>query len=176
MKKNLMSVLIMALVFVNVVLSAIIMITLVPATKQSNELITKVCSAIDLELESGKVYNVSSIPVDQLEVVSLNGGEAMTFNLKDDADGTAHFAVAEVSLSLNTQDDDYAEKSTQISGETGKEALIKEIVADTLLTYTYAEVKTKDGQEELKDEILEKVQELFDSDFIIAVNISANYQ
>ena len=175
MKKNLMSVLILALVFVNVVLSAIIMITLVPSTKQSNELIAKVCSAIDLELESGKVYNVSSVPVDQLEVVKLNGGETMTFNLKDSADGTAHFVVADVSLSMNTQDDDYAALSPQVI-EGSKEALIKEIVADTFLTYTYDDVKTKDGQEELKDEILEKVQELFDSDFIIAVNISANYQ
>lgn len=173
MKKNLMSVLILALVFVNVVLSAIIMITLVPSTKQSNELITKVCSAIDLELESGKVYNVSSVPVDQLEVVKLNGGETMTFNLKDSADGTAHFVVADVSLSLNTQDDDYAALQPQVEG---KEALIKEIVADTFLTYTYEDVKTKDGQEELKDELLDKVQELFDSDFVIAVNLSANYQ
>ena len=99
----------------------------------------------------------------------------MTFNLKDDADGTAHFVVAEVSLSLNTQDDDYATLSPQVLEGT-KEALIKEIVADTFLTYSYSDVKTKDGQEELKDELLEKVQELFDSDFIIAVNISANYQ
>ena len=68
MKKNLMSVLIMALVFVNVVLSAVIMITLVPAAKQSNELITKVSSAIELELEGGKVYNANTIPVDNTSV------------------------------------------------------------------------------------------------------------
>lgn len=173
MKKNLMSVLIMALVFVNVVLSAIIMITLVPTAKKSNELITKVCSAIDLELESGKVYNVSSIPADQIKVEQLNGGEAITFNLKDDASGNAHFAVAEVSLSLNMQDDDYADKQPLIAD---REALIKEIISDTFLTYTYEDVKSKDGQEKLKDELLEKTQELFDSDFIIAVNITAQYQ
>ena len=73
MKKNLMTVLIMALVFVNVVLSAVIMITLVPAAKKTNELVATVCSAVELELKSGKTYNVSTIPIEQTELVNLTG-------------------------------------------------------------------------------------------------------
>lgn len=171
MKKNLMSVLIMALVFVNVVLSAIIMITLVPATKQSNKLITDVCSAIDLELESGKVYNVSTVPIDQIETFSLNGGEPMTCNLKDSTDGELHFAAGEVSISMNKEDDDYATLQPLVATQ---ENLIKEIVSDTFGEYTYEEARA--DIDAIKEEMLEKVQELFDSDFIIAVNINANYQ
>lgn len=174
MKKNLMTVLIMALVFVNVALSAIIMITLVPATKKSNELITKVCTAIDLELESGKVFNPNTIPVEQTEVISLTNNEAMTFNLMDDAQGKSHYVVAKVSITLNKEDSDYAEKSQLIPG---REDLLQEIVTNTFMKYHYSEIRTTDGQDKVRSEMLEQIQDLFDSDFIIAVNISnANYQ
>ena len=50
MKKNLMTVLVLALVLVNLVLTAILTISILPETKKANELITQVCNAIDLEL------------------------------------------------------------------------------------------------------------------------------
>lgn len=174
MKKNLMSVLIMALVFVNVVLSAVIMITLVPATKQSNELVTKVCNAIDLELESGKVYNANTIPVDQLDIVKITGEDTVTFNLRNTpGDKDMHYAVASVSISLNKQDDDYSKLQPQIEG---KVDLLKEIVMKTFMKYTYEEVITSDGQDKVREDMLEQMQDLFDSDFIVAVTINGNYQ
>ncbi len=174
MKKNLMSVLIMALVFVNVVLSAVIMITLVPAAKQSNELISQVCSAIDLELDSGKVYNMSEVPIEQLDVVNLTGEDVATFTLKDSADGKPHYAIMNVSISFNKEDSDYADKKALVEG---REALLQEIISSTFLNYTFEEVKTADGQEKIRDEMLEKIQELFDTDCIVAVNFSnPNYQ
>ena len=69
MKKNLMSVLILALVVANLILTAILMISVVPQTKKANELINKVCSAIDLELEGGKENSSIDIPMEQVETV-----------------------------------------------------------------------------------------------------------
>ena len=69
MKKNLMSVLILALVVANLVLTAILMISVVPQTKKANQLITKVCSAIDLELEGGKDNSSINIPMERLETI-----------------------------------------------------------------------------------------------------------
>ncbi len=55
--------------------------------------------------------------------------------------------------------------------------MLKEIVSNTFLKYTYEEVRTEDGQKEVRDDMLEQMQELFDSDFIVAVNFSeTNYQ
>ncbi len=175
MKKNLMSVLIMALVFINVVLSAVIMMTLVPSAKQSNKLIQEVCNAIELELNSGKVYNVSSSPIDQTDVISLTGDSEGTFTLKGtDADGKRHYVVTEVSITLNKADDDYEEMSLLIPG---REKLLKEIVSNTFLKYTLDEVTTTEGQESVRDDMLFEMQDLFDSDFIVAVNFSStNYQ
>ena len=81
MKKNLMSVLILALVMVNLILTGILTITILPQTKKSNELVNKVCSAIDLELESGDGTESASIPMDQVETYKIE--DAMTINLKD---------------------------------------------------------------------------------------------
>ena len=73
MKKNLMSVLILALVLVNLILTGILTITILPQTKKSNELVNKVCSAIDLELESGDGTESASIPMDQVETYKIVG-------------------------------------------------------------------------------------------------------
>ncbi|MCI9611224.1 MAG: flagellar basal body-associated FliL family protein [Eubacterium sp.] len=176
MKKNLMSVLIMALVFVNVVLSAVIMITLVPAAKQSNELITKVSSAIELELEGGKVYNANTIPVDNTSVRTLTGEDVKTFTLKRDTDGKDHYVVTRVSITMDKTDSDYEEKAPQIEQE-GREVLLQEIVSNTFLNYTYDEVRSPEGQVKVRNDMLLQMQELFDSDFIVAVNFSeTNYQ
>ena len=52
-----------------------------------------------------------------------------------------------------------------------------DIVTKTFLKYSYDEVVTTDGQERVRDEMLQEMQELFDSDFIIAVTLSnPNYQ
>ena len=53
MKKNLMSVIILALVFANFVLTALLMFTVLPETKKANKMIEDVCNAVDLELNSG---------------------------------------------------------------------------------------------------------------------------
>ena len=54
MKKNLITVIILALVLANLILTAILVFTIIPQTKKSNQLIDQVCSAINLELQSGE--------------------------------------------------------------------------------------------------------------------------
>ncbi len=83
MKKNLITVVILALVLVNLILTAILTITILPQTKKANELITQVCSAINLELRSGSVTSDSmSVPIDK---VASHDIPEMTINLKETA-------------------------------------------------------------------------------------------
>ena len=93
MKKNLMSVLILVLVLANLVLTAILMISVVPQSQKANELITKVCSAIDLELEGGKDNATINVPMEQLEMLDLAEGQSLTINLQETSDGRKGFAV-----------------------------------------------------------------------------------
>ena len=50
MKKNLLAVIILALVLVNLILTAVLVFSIIPQTKKSNELIDQVCAAINIEL------------------------------------------------------------------------------------------------------------------------------
>ena len=165
MKKNLMSVLILALVVANLVLTAILMISVVPQTKKANQLITKVCSAIDLELEGGKDNSSINIPMERLETISIDDGASMTINLKDDGEGEGHYAVVFVALAVDNKSDGY--KTFGVEGVTAKKDIIKDIVNKVVSGYTLEEMKA--DQTKAQDEILSRLRRMFDSDFIVSV-------
>ena len=104
MKKNLMTVIILALVLVNLVLTAILAFTIIPQTRKSNQLIDKIASAIDLELEA-------------------------------------------------------------------KETLIKNDINTIVSGYTMEQFR--EDEQSVKDAILEDLQEMFGSDFIVGVSFSS---
>ncbi len=170
MKKNLISVLILALVVANLVLSAILVFTIVPQTKKSNELITKVCSAIDLELTSGANENQSSVPIEDIEVYNI--ADSLTINLKHGDDGKDHYAIISVGLSMNTKSDAYATYGAN-SGEglSAKETIIKNDINSIVSSYTLEEFNA--DTDAVQDAILEDLQEMFGADFIVGVNFSS---
>lgn len=165
MKKNLMSVLILALVVANLVLTAIMMFSIIPQTKTANELITKVCTAIDLELEGGRESASIDIPMERVESVALADGASLTINLKDSANGEQHYAVISVSLALDTANDGY--KTYGVEAITAKQDIIKDEVIKVVSSYTMEELK--EDRAGVQDEILIRLRKLFNSDFIVSV-------
>ncbi|MBQ2901948.1 MAG: flagellar basal body-associated FliL family protein [Agathobacter sp.] len=164
MKKNLMTVIILALVFANFVLTAIMMFTVVPTTQKANELITKVCEAIDLELNSGAATGLSNLPVDQIAIYSVSSGETMTINL---ADGD-HYALVAVSLSINKESDRYKDSTTTILTE--QESIIKNTINQVIRQYSKDELLKND--EKAQDEICKSLQKTYGADYIVGVNFS----
>ena len=120
MKKNLMTVIILALVLVNLVLTAILAFTIIPQTRKSNQLIDKIASAIDLELEDGKSDGYKSIGTEGLKA---------------------------------------------------KETLIKNDINTIVSGYTMEQFR--EDEQSVKDAILEDLQEMFGSDFIVGVSFSS---
>lgn len=170
MKKNLISVLILALVLVNLILTAILMFTVVPQTKKSNELIDQVCSAINLELEGGQNKDALSVPIENIEVYNITDG--FTVNLADSGDGKAHYAVFSVGLSMNKESDGY-KTYKGAEGLAEKETIIRSEINTIVGAYTADEFNAN-GQKEVKAEILEAMQDLFGgADFIVGVNFSS---
>ena len=162
MKKNLITVVILALVLVNLILTAILTITILPQTKKANELITQVCSAINLELRSGSVTSDSmSVPIDK---VASHDIPEMTINLKDSGDGKSHYATVSVSLSINTESDGYKEYGETMAE---RDSLIKSQINAVVSGYTYEEFTA--NQQEVQNAILADLQKLFSSDFIVSV-------
>ena len=146
MKKNLISVVILALVFANFVLTALLMFSVLPETKKANTLIEKVCSAI---------YKVSE-------------GEDLTTNLAEGKDGKTHYAVLNVSLVLNKKSDNY-KKYTQ-DFLTNQDDTIKNDIIKVVSGYTFEQFNQ--NSDAIKDTILEDMQNLFGKDYVIGVNFS----
>lgn len=166
MKKNLISVLILALVLANLILTAILAFTIIPQTKKSNELIDQVCSAIDLELESGS--NIT-VPIENIDLYNI--ADEFTCNLAGGDDGKDHYALFTVGFSLNTQDPKYnkGEGKTELQN---KETIIKDQINSIVSKYTLEEFKA-DGNYAVKQEILKTMQELFGAEFIVGVSFSS---
>ena len=114
---------------------------------------------------------VLAVPIADVETFSL--ADSMTINLKKDTDGTAHYAVITVTLSLNKKDEGY--KTYQPMLETNKE-LIKTTINNVVSEYTYDQITS--DQQQVQDAILEELQALYDgSSFIVGVGFSsATYQ
>ena len=170
MKKNLITVITLALVVMNLVLTVILTITILPETKKANELITKVCSAIDLDLESGSATSNADIPIDQIDVYDIE--DQQTINLKSSGDGKDHFAVITVSISMDKKNKDYKDLQPEVEN---KVELIKGEINNIVSQYTIDEIKN--NQSAVQNEILKDLQQMFGSDFIVAVGFpTAQYQ
>ena len=166
MKKNLITVIILALVLANLILTAII-----PQTKKSNQLIDQVCSAINLELQSGENTPATpEVPIEDVETYAITDG--FTVNLKQSDDGKQHYAVFSVSLSLNTKSDGYKTYGGS-EGLAAKETIIQSEINTIVNGYTLDEFDAN-GYQNVKDDILKSMQDMFGgSDFIVGVNFSS---
>lgn len=171
MKKNLISVLILVLVLANLIVTAVLLITVLPQTKKANDLIDKVAEAIDLELTSGDIVsNANRVALENIEVVDIS--EAMTITLKDSGDGVTHYAVLNVAISLDTSSEGYATYGATFAT---KESLVKSAINAVVSGFTIDEMRTNAA--EAQDQILLDLQDIFGSDLVVGVNFTgATYQ
>ena len=171
MKKNLITVIILALVLANLILTAILVFTIIPQTKKSNQLIDQVCSAINLELQSGENTPATpEVPIEDVETYAITDG--FTVNLKQGEDGKQHYAVFSVSLSLNTKSDGYKTYGGS-EGLAAKVTIIQSEINTIVNGYTLDEFNAN-GYQNVKDDILKTLQDMVGgSDFIVGVNFSS---
>jgi flagellar basal body-associated protein FliL len=163
MKRNLFSIVILALVIVNLSLTAIMMFSVVPASKKTNALVTQICTVLDLELEANvAATGEENIPIDQIATYDI--ADKFTVNLKKGTDGKDHFAVFSVTLSMDTKNDGYKTYGEKISE---KESLIKSEINDIVSGFTLEEAQS--NRDALQEALKQRLAEMFDSDFIIKV-------
>lgn len=169
MKKNLLSIIILALLIVNLVMTSVMMISVTGANKKTAAIVTDIASVLKLELNQGTETGESA------EAVSLENTEAydlpdeMTIPLLKGEDGVMHYALVKVSLSMNIKNDGYKTYGADISS---RQSLIEGVITEVISQYNVDEVQVKSA--EIQDEILSRLQskEMFDSDFIYKVTFS----
>ena len=170
MKKNLMSVIIMALVLANLILTAMLAFTIIPQTKKSNELIDKRFVRLSILSWRAAAQGSSAVPIEDIEVFNIT--DSFTVNLAPNGDGKKHYAIFSVGLSMNTKSEGY-ETYGGAAGLAEKETIIRSEINTIVSSYTVEEFDAE-GQKAVKQEILDAMQDMFGgTDFIVGVNFSS---
>ena len=160
MKKNLMSVIILALLIVNLALTAVVMFSCVSANKKTVALVNDIAKVLDLELGTNEEETEEpAVSIADTEVYNIP--DAMTIALKPSADGKEHYCMCEMSFSMNKTDPDYEDMSAMVAAQESK---IRSIIIGVIGEYTREEAQA--NQKAIENEILEQVQQMFGSKFI----------
>lgn len=163
MKKNLLSVVILALLIVNLVLTGIVMFSTVSANKKTVSLVNDIAEVLDLELAAGSSSSAdgaaTSVSVADTEVYNI--ADAMTIALRASEDGKEHYCMCEMSFSMNKTDPDYETMNAMVSAQESK---IRSIIIGVVGGYTKEEAQA--NQKAIEAEILKQVQDIFGSKFI----------
>lgn len=169
MKKNMLSILILALLIVNIVLTAIMMFSVTGTAKKTSALIDDISAAINLDLKNQSAASTTApivdVPIENIEVVAL--GEEMTIPLAKGADGKDHYYLVAVSLSLNTKHEDYKKLGPTVLTQVD---LVKGEIISVIGSHTLEEIQ--ESPDSIRMEILQRLQTLFDSQFIFNVTFT----
>ncbi len=171
MKKNLISVIILAIHVVNTLMTGFMMFSIIPANQKVTELVGDISGAIKLDLGIAGSGMPGASEVAIADIAPYDFADQMTIRLRPDPDGDGrdHFAVVGVTLSLNTKDEDYATYSENLASQEG---LIKGEIDKVIGSYTYSEMSSA-RKEDIQDKILANLQEMYNSKFICGVSFSS---
>ena len=163
MKKNLLSVLILALLIVNIALTGIMMFSTLSANKKTVQLVDQIAAILNMEvkapLDTSELKEVSILDTD-----TYNIEDEMVITLKRGDDGAEHYAIVSISMSMDKTDEKYAELQPLVAANESK---IKSVINDTFGKYTKEEASA--NPKAIADEILTQIQNMFESTFIYEV-------
>jgi flagellar FliL protein len=166
-----LSIIILALLVVNIVLSAIMMVSVSSASRKTAALVSDISTLVGLEINGLPQSDVASSTPSMADTAVYNISDELTIPLKNsEGDDKTHYAVGNVSLSMDSTHDDYATYSETMSD---REGLIKDVIFDVIGNYTMEEMQS--DAKTVKAELLTRIQELFGSDFIYSVSFNFLY-
>lgn len=173
MKKNLISIAILVLLIINVVLTSVMMFSVINTNKKTAAFVTQVASAISLELggdgDETEEVAVSMADMDTYTISDMTIQLKPTVTAGDDGQETvkAHYVNTSVVLSMNKNHGDYKTYSADLEA---KADLITGEITEAFSQYTMEELTGNPQQ--IKDDILARIQALYGSDFIFDVTLS----
>ncbi len=171
MKKNILAIIILAATIVNITLSAIMLFTVVPKAQRTDELMKKIVSIINLELEDPDAKDYAEVPFADRETYSVSS--VTTVNLARTADDKKnHYAQAHITLVINKKAKGY---STIQPALASYESIIKSIVSEEVGKYTVETLA--EGKKFIEERVLSRLNSEFQStEFLIGVDIFMNYE
>ena len=167
MKKNLISIVILALLVVNIVLSSITLLSVSGTNRKTAALVTDIAAAINLDLGGQTEEEKQEVTVSMADVVTYDITDLTVPLKKGENDEKEHYAMLSVTLSMNSKDKDYKTYGDLAA----RESLIKGEINDAVSQHTADEAR--ENSHAIEEEILQRVQAMFDSQFIYDVTFSS---
>ena len=162
MKKNILTIVIMAATLINLVLSAVMIFSVVPAMNKTSNLVDKVASVVDLEIEDAN-KDAQDYTVEDLKPFEVKYDTSLKINLqKDSGDETLHYAVLDgIVVSFNTKADDY---DTIYKAVEANPVYVNDIVAEYSITTI--------NESKIKAEAIKKMQEKYNTKCIVELSLT----
>lgn len=162
MKKNLLSIIILALLIVNLIFTAIMMFGVTSASKKTSQLVGDIVSVLQLEMSANESEEAETVSIEDTELYDI--ADSFTIPLVSSVDGSDHYYVVQVSLSMNKKNKDFATFSEEMAS---KESLIRSVIIEVISGYTFEDAKADPVA--MRQEILSRLQAMYESDFIFDV-------
>ena len=175
MKKNLLTIISIALLIVNIVLTGIMMISMMGTNKKTADLVSDIAAVLNLELGVEEEEEVVEIPMSQQFIWNLTDKLEIPLQSEDivDVNGNItgkkdHYIVFEtIAFSLDTKAKGYKEYGENIANY---ESMVRDAVTSTVSKHTIDDCR--DDFDTIRKDVLEAVRALFDEEFIYNVAIS----
>ena len=171
MKRNMLAILILAVSIVNLAMTAFMMLTVMNTNSKTVKLVSDVAAAVNID--NATIVNKAAdgppnVPMDKTAIYDI--ADKLTVALAPGEDGSTHYVQMAVTLSMNTESEGYATYGEELAS---RESLIKNKINEIIGTYTMEQLRV--GEQQAKEQILEALQEMFESDFIFRVDFLAQY-
>ena len=165
MKKNLLSIIILALLVVNIILTSVMMFSVMNTNRKTAVLVGDIAAAMALDFsDPAQAEEKEAIPM--ADVATYKFDEQLTITLKNNGDGKDHYFVTSVSFSMNKKDKGYKKYGENIAEQ---EDLLKSSVYGVVSDYTIEDLRADNNGAAAKA-ILKQIQSMYDSEFIFEVN------
>ena len=156
MKKNILTIVIMAATLINLVLSAVMIFSVVPAMNKTS----------NLEIEDAN-KDAQDYTVEDLKPFEVKYDTSLKINLqKDSGDETLHYAVLDgIVVSFNTKADDY---DTIYKAVEANPVYVNDIVKETIAEYSITTI----NESKIKAEAIKKMQEKYNTKCIVELSLT----
>ena len=153
MKKNIFTMIVIALCVVNLVLTSVMLFVMLPAFSSMNKVITQVATILNLELESGEnSYSLSDL---EIKTVTFDtDGKSQNINLVSNGDGETHFGIISgVKFHLNTK----AEDSDVVDVIDKKASVLTAVIKEVIASFSIDNISESAVKEQAMEKIADKL-------------------
>lgn len=166
MKKNLITVLILAISVINLIFNIILFFVLMPSAAKTNKLIGDISEVLDLEIASQEAANAGEVDVKNLVPFKLEVGSPI--NLAEDGSGKDHVLQYGITINMDKTAKDFSQVNETLASST---AAVYDMTRDTVGQYTYEQVKDVNVQREIKEKLLAEFKEYFNTECIYSIDM-----